>query len=101
MLSITNGGALLDWKSKHRRIKHEKYVWNDKYKIYRAFDRLFKKFADSILVVSYRSDGIPSDTDLMSLLKKYKNKVIELNRKNYKYVLSNNGESQELLFVAE
>jgi len=24
-----------------------------------------------------------------------------LNRKNYKYVLSNNGESQELLFVAE
>ncbi|GAI92314.1 unnamed protein product [marine sediment metagenome] len=51
--------------------------------------------------MSYRSDGIPSDADLMSLLKKYKAKVIELNRKNYKYVLSNNGESQELLFVAE
>lgn len=94
-------GTLIDWKSKHRRTKHEKSIWNDRYEIYQAFDKLFKKFANSILVVSYRSDGIPSDTDLMSLLKKYKNKVIELNRKNYKYVLSNNGESQELLFVAE
>lgn len=94
-------GTLIDWKSKHRRIKHEKSVWNDKYKICQAFDRLFKKFANSILVVSYRSDGIPSDTDLISLLRKYKNKVIELNRKDYKYVLSNNNGSQELLFVAE
>ncbi|GAI40309.1 unnamed protein product, partial [marine sediment metagenome] len=93
--------TLIDWKSKHLRIKHGKSIWNDKNKIYQAFDTLFKKFADSILVVSYRSDGIPSDADLMSLLKKYKAKVIELNRKNYKYVLSNNGESQELLFVAE
>jgi len=93
--------ALIDWGSKHRRIKHGKSIWNDKNKIYQAFDDLFKKFADSILVVSYRSDGIPSDTDLMGLLKKYKDNVIELNRKNYKYVLSNNGESQELLFVAE
>jgi hypothetical protein len=93
--------TLIDWKSKHRRIKHGKSIWNDKNMIYQAFDTLFKKFADSILVVSYRSDGIPSDADLMSLLKKYKAKVIELNRKNYKYVLSNNGESQELLFVAE
>jgi len=93
--------VLVDWGSKHRRIKHGKSIWNDKNKIYQAFDDLFKKFADSILVVSYRSDGIPSDTDLMGLLKKYKDNVIELNRKNYKYVLSNNGESQELLFVAE
>jgi len=93
--------TMIDWKSKHRRIKHEKSIWNDKNKIYQAFDKLFKKFADSILVVSYRSDGIPSDADLMGLLKKYKDNVIELNRKNYKYVLSNNGESQELLFVAE
>jgi len=92
--------TLIDWKSKHLRIKHGKSIWNDKNKIYQAFDTLFKKFADSILVVSYRSDGIPSDADLMSLLKKYKAKVIELNRKKYKYVLSNNGESQELLFVA-
>lgn len=101
LVKYNEWGTLIDWESKHLRIKHEKSIWNDKYEIYQAFDRLFKKFADSILVVSYRSDGIPSDTDLISLLRKYKNKVIELNRKNYKYVLSNNGESQELLFVAE
>ena len=91
----------IDWRSKHHRINHEKSIWNDKHKIYQAFDMLFRKFADSTLVVSYRSDGMPSDTDLMCLLKKHKDKVIELNRKDYKYVLSNNGASQELLFVAE
>ena len=51
--------VLVDCGSKHRRIKHGKSIWNDKNKIYQAFDDLFKKFADSILVVSYRSDVIP------------------------------------------
>jgi len=101
LTKYTEWERVIDWRSKHRKIKHTKPVWSNKYKIHQAFDRLFKKFANSILVVSYRSDGIPSDTDLMNLLKKHKNKVIKLNRKDYKYALSNNGNSQELLFVAE
>lgn len=93
--------TLIDWESKNRKIKNKKSIWTNKKEVYQAFDKLLKKFADSKLVVSYRSDGIPSEYDLMNLLKKYKNKVVELNRKNYKYALSNNGKSQELLFVAE
>ncbi|GAG36749.1 unnamed protein product, partial [marine sediment metagenome] len=60
----------------------------------------FNKFEDSILVVSYRSNGIPSGAEIMALLKKYKGEVEEVKRKDYKYVLSNNG-SEELLFVAK
>lgn len=90
---------LINHKVKHKSLEHEKPLWTDKNRIYDAFDRLFHKFRDSILVVSYRSDGVPADSELMRLLGKYKRDVVELNRKDYKYVLSNNG-SEELLFVA-
>jgi DNA adenine methylase len=42
----------------------------------RAFDELFKKFSDSILVVSYSSNSIPSKSRMIELLRKYKNEVI-------------------------
>jgi len=43
--------------------------------VYDGFDRLFHKFADSILVVSYSSNGIPTRDELRSLLKRYKARV--------------------------
>jgi len=87
----------IDWKSKHRRQKPIPCVWTDKNKIHDAFDRLFKKFENNILVVSYRSGGIPNEEEMIALLKKYKNNVV-VKRKKYKYVLSNNS-SEELLFI--
>jgi len=90
---------LIDYNSKHRRFKKVKNCWNDENEIYNAFERLFKKFSDSILVVSYRSDGIPSIDELEELLKKYKKTINIFVRKNYKYVLSN-GHTDEVLFIA-
>jgi adenine-specific DNA methylase len=63
------------------------------------FDQLFRKFADSYLVVSYRSDGIPSESELIALLKKYKRKVRVEHYGQYKYVLSTNSESKEILLI--
>ena len=51
-----------------------------------------------MLVVSYRSDGIPSISELERLLEKYKSKVKEVRYKEYKYVLSNN-RSEECLLI--
>ena len=90
---------LIDEKSKHKKIKNEKNEWCDKKEIHRAFERLFEKFKDSILVVSYRDDGIPTIPELISMLKKY-NKNIEIKRLNYKYVLSKNN-SKEVLIIAK
>jgi len=91
---------MIDYETKHKRLKGKGSVWTDKNKILPAFDRLLKKFKDSIIVVSYRSDGIPSVEDLISLLKKYKQDVYELQRKNYKYVLSTNN-SEEVLLIGK
>jgi adenine-specific DNA methylase len=89
----------VDYKSKHRRLKTRPCVWTDKRQIYAAFDRLFRKFAESVLVVSYRSDGIPSESELASLLKKHKHRVRVERFGRYKYVLSTNSQSQEILLI--
>jgi len=91
----------IDFDSKHRKFKNKKSVWSDKNKITAAFDRLFEKYRDSILVVSYRSDGIPSPEELQNLMKKYKKNVYEAFRSEYKYVLSTNGDSKEILLIGK
>jgi len=96
-----NWNELVDWKSKHHRMKRSPNPWTDKKEIYNAFDKLFEKFSDSILVISYRSDGIPSIEEVVSILRKYKSKITTEIFGQYKYVLSNNGKSKEVLIIAE
>lgn len=100
LVKYSDWGNMIDYKTKHRRLKGNGSIWIDKNRIHSAFDKLFEKFKNSILVVSYRSDGIPSIAELESLLKKYKPNVKELKRKNYKYVLSTN-HSEEVLLIGK
>ncbi len=90
---------LIDEKSKHKKIKNGKNEWCNKVEISRAFEKLFKKFKDSIMVISYRDDGIPSIDELVTMLKKYK-KFIAVKKLEYKYVLSNEV-SKEVLIIAK
>lgn len=88
----------LDTKSKHLRLKRQPSAWTDKKQIHSAFDQLFANFADSTLVVSYRSDGIPSEQELVEILSRYKQvEVIEYGQ--YQYALSTNKKSRELLLI--
>ena len=88
----------IDYRSKHRKLKGNGNIWINKNEIYKSFDRLLDKFKESILVISYRSDGIPSIEELKDLLKKYKSHVEEIRHKNYKYVLSHS-KSEEVLLI--
>lgn len=100
LVNYSDWGNRIDYHTKHKRLKKEFNPWVEKNKIYSAFEKLIEKFSDSILVISYRSDGIPTIDELVSLLKKQKASVEELKRKNYKYVLSNN-HSEEVLLIAK
>lgn len=90
-------GSLIDYSSKHRKLKGGDSVWIRKDKIYEAFDGLFAKFHRSILAVSYRADGIPSISELLELLRKYKTEVKVMERKEYQYVLSGRRSGEVLL----
>jgi len=98
LANYENWPQMIDHSTKHKRLKRIPSPWSDKNEILPAFDRLFRKFKDSILVVSYRADGIPSIEEISSLLKKYKSSVEQMRCENYKYVLSTN-DSQEVLLI--
>jgi len=99
MVNYGHWKDMINHNSKHKKLKLNDSIWTDKYLISSAFDRLFDKFRESILVVSYRSDGIPSSEELIKLLKKYKSHVTVIKSENYKYVLSKNM-SDEMLLIA-
>lgn len=80
--------------------------FDSKQTIYQAFCDLFERFKDSIIVVSYSSNGIPSKDELEKLLSRYKSKVTvhewdhrySFGTHNHK-VGNNQNEVKEYLFV--
>ncbi len=91
----------IDRRSKHLRFHPRPNEWTDKSRIHAAFDRLFGRFQNSILVVSYRSDGIPSVEELVGIFRRYKTNVRVEHYGQYKYVLSTNGKSEEVLLIGQ
>ncbi len=74
--------------------------------IYGAFHKLFERFSNSIIVVSYSSNGIPSKDELFNILSDYKREVAvyecdhrySFGTHNHK-VKNNQNEVKEFLFV--
>lgn len=55
-----------------------------------AFDLLFKKYASSIIIVSYSSNSLPAPDEMVSILSKYKEHV-EVIPIDYRYSFGNQG----------
>ena len=70
-----------------------------------AFDYLFEKYKDSIIVVSYSSNSLPTKEEIIDIMKKYK-RCVEVIPVNYTYSFGNQRTAkthrnnvQEYLFV--
>lgn len=70
-----------------------------------AFDRIFNKFKNSILIVSYSSNSLPTKDEMIKLMKKYKANV-EVVPIDYRYHFGNRSDGkvkrdhvQEFLFI--
>ena len=105
-------GLARDWKG----VEIQEHTQTKKFKSYPtpfstrkgaagAFDRLFKKFANSILIVSYSSNSLPTQDEMVAIMAKYKEHV-EVIPIDYKYSFGNQNEAkthrnsvQEYLFV--
>jgi len=90
----------IDYRKKHRPLAKQDSEWINPKSIHSAFEALFNRHRDSILVVSYRDNGIPSEQELFDMLKRHKRNVHVEKKRNYKYVLSAYS-SSELLFIAQ
>lgn len=89
----------VDYTSKHRRLMPQPNPWCSPKTNASAFARLFERFADSILVVSYRSDGCPNLEALVGLMKRFKPRVEVVQARAYQYALSKNRRSAEVLLI--
>jgi DNA adenine methylase/adenine-specific DNA-methyltransferase len=70
-----------------------------------GFDRLFRKFADSILVLSYSSNGYPDLPELLRLMRRYKRSVDVFTRA-HRYHFGTHGavrraQAQEYLIIGQ
>lgn len=88
----------IDYNSKNRRLQPQKSIWNGAETITDAFEQLIKRHRESILVISYRDDGIPSKEQLVRLLRNYKKQVREATQPK-QYALAHK-KSHELLLIA-
>ncbi len=100
LLNYENWADMIDYSSKNLRLKKSPNVWNDAGKIEIAFDELFRHYSESILAISYRSNGFPSIETLVEKLECLGKRVTVHRSSEMKYVLSNKITS-EVLVIAE
>lgn len=97
----------IQWDTKTKKIKNYPTPFSSQVGAKEAFDKLFKKHKDSILMISYSSNSLPSKAEIFELLSKYKNNV-EVIEVDHRYSFGNQGEKvndnknkvKEYLFVA-
>lgn len=104
-------GLACDWKdleiqehTKTKKFKSYPTPFSSRKGATDAFDRMFNKFSDSILVVSYSSNSLPNLDEMVELMSKYKDHV-EVRMIDYKYSFGNQrkentgNDAQEYIFV--
>ena len=95
-------GELIDYKSNNLHLRNNGNKWAQKSTVLQNFDELINKFKNSTIVISYKSPGIPSEDEIISILRKYK-KNIRIEKTDYNYALNRSngkiGENIELLLI--
>jgi adenine-specific DNA methylase len=94
-----NWESNIDFEKKHRPLKEYKSNWNNKSKILGEFEKVLFHYRNSKIVISYRSDGIPTVDELKSMLQRL-GKRVEIHSYNYQYALSKK-KLDEVVLVAQ
>ena len=107
-------GLSLDWEgieiqehTKTKKFKSYPTPFSSRKDVYGAFDKLFEKYKENILIISYSSNSLPNMEEMLEMLKKYKQNV-DVIPIDYKYSFGNQASKvgdnrnsvQEYLFLA-
>lgn len=96
-------GVDMQWHTKTKKFKSYPTPFNSQSGAIDSFDRMFRRLKNSILLVSYSSNSLPTREEIISLMSKYKRHV-EVIDIDYRYSFGNQGQKnknavQEYLFV--
>jgi len=94
--------------TKTKKIRSYPTAFAKRSEVISSFERLFNHFRKSILLISYSSNGIPSEREMVRLLREVKRSVVvyrtshlySFGNHNHK-VGNNNNAVQEFLFIAQ
>lgn len=100
LVDYPNWRDRIDDRYKHRPLVRRPQPWTDRDQVHAAFRTLFNRFRESTLMVSYRSDGIPTPGEIESMLVDVSCHVRVITIADRPYALSTASGTQELLFVA-
>ncbi len=96
----------MQWHTKTRKFKSYPTPFSTYTGARDAFERLFRRFRSSIIVVSYSSNGLPNPEEITALMVKYKEQVSVLSVEHlYSFgnhghkTHDNNNRAKEYLFV--
>ena len=93
----------MQWHTKTKKFKSYPTPFNSRSGAEDAFEKLFSRLRDSILLVSYSSNSLPTKDEIVSIMSKYKRHV-EVIDIDYRYSFANQKKSarnevREYLFV--
>jgi adenine-specific DNA methylase len=95
-------GEMIDYGTLHRGLLRKQNGWNDRSRVQACYEELVKRHSTSIIVISYRTPGVPSRSELESVVSGYK-KTVCTYELSYRYALNKRngrpGENIELLIV--
>ncbi|MEM6429000.1 MAG: Dam family site-specific DNA-(adenine-N6)-methyltransferase [Deinococcota bacterium] len=80
----------MQWHTKTKKFKSYPTPFSSRTGAHDAFDRLFRKYRDSVLLVSYSSNSQPTKDEMVALMAKYKTRV-EVVSVNHTYSFGNQG----------
>lgn len=100
LANYSTWGSRINYGSKNLGFNKEYgNSWTNKKEIFNNFNNLFDKYKDSTIIVSYRSDGVPSPEELVALVKMRKKNVKLYYLANTKYYLAKNNDAKEILII--
>jgi len=95
----------MQWHTSTKKFKSYPTPFSSRKGASDAFDKLFQKFKDSIIIVSYSSNSLPTLDEMVAILSKYKRvEVVQVDHKysfgNQKHKINDNRNSvKEYLFI--
>jgi len=92
----------IDYSSKLRKFKQVKDIekWTKNKRVEILFKKMINRYKKSIIVLSYRNDGVPTVGDIMDMFQEITGKKPIVKMINHKYALSN-GSTKEVLFISK
>ncbi len=89
-LALDWKGVEMQWHTKTKKFKSYPTPFSCRSGAEDAFDKLFQRCGDSILIVSYSSNSLPTREEIISIMSKHKNRV-EVVDIDYRYSFANQG----------